>query len=275
MEKFAWYDFGWDSAVLPANKFPFGHRIILGMDCTSGEAYARVSLYSIFDLAIRFGKINPNETATLLIDIDPLAEGAPGDLHEEFRPGVALVPVGKVSPNEEIARERVVAGVAQLLCQIMDRHWDATARELLPAINGLRSASMRERFDGVRKLLSQHEQRILNLVTLAIENIRRWAADDPASNMLIEGLELFAEPDPSSFAGITRFARESLVLLACSLAEPISQHLETAELTSAELRQYLDGKGGISIVGQTMVALVQRELLTLVRQHETEGPASV
>jgi hypothetical protein len=53
---FVWWDFE-DPAKLRANAFPFGHRVIVGLNSDDGTVYARISFFSTLNFAILLGTL--------------------------------------------------------------------------------------------------------------------------------------------------------------------------------------------------------------------------
>lgn len=76
---FVWWDFD-QTDELPPNKFPFGHRIIVGQDKSSGVAYARISFFSTLNFAMIFAAMPVAADCTKITDIDPLADNPPDDI---------------------------------------------------------------------------------------------------------------------------------------------------------------------------------------------------
>jgi hypothetical protein len=76
---FVWWDFD-PPDDLPTNKFPFGHRVIVGVNKDDGTAYARISFFSTLNFAVRFGPVPFEASRSVITDIDPLAKALPNDI---------------------------------------------------------------------------------------------------------------------------------------------------------------------------------------------------
>lgn len=72
------------------NAYPFGHRVLVGVDAADGQVYAHVSLFSTLHYTIGFGISDAaTETKEVCTDIDPLALNAPHDVRTLQLSGVA------------------------------------------------------------------------------------------------------------------------------------------------------------------------------------------
>ena len=261
-ESFCRYDFEWIDN-LPVSKFPFGHRIIICLDANTSQCYARVNFYSLFNLIVNFGHTHPDRNAIIIIDIDPLADKAPEDIHEQVLLDQVLTPPTQSTTSQDFNRAKIVEAVGKLLQEIDDKHWQATVNQLLPKLNALRAEVNYRRYDQVVELLRQHEQRILNLINRLIDEIQIRAKEDPRLEPLLPGMKFFTQTDPKEFSGLTKSALASIGLLAYSLAEPICACLETMDITANELRSYLDGQKGIKIVAETLIPIIMEHLESL------------
>jgi len=72
------------AGVLPppfraANQFEFGHRVMIGLDSADG-AFARISFFDTFELAIRLGPVATGHRRYYIWDLDPLARRAQPDV---------------------------------------------------------------------------------------------------------------------------------------------------------------------------------------------------
>jgi hypothetical protein len=76
---FVWWDFETPDN-LPVNKFPFGHRVIVGLNKEDGTAYARLSLFSTLNFSVLFGTVPVKASQSVITDIDPLAKSPPNDV---------------------------------------------------------------------------------------------------------------------------------------------------------------------------------------------------
>ncbi len=76
---FVWWDFD-PPDDLPANKFPFGHRVIVGLNKEDGAAYARLSFFSTLNFSVLFATVPVEASQSVITDIDPLAKSPPNDI---------------------------------------------------------------------------------------------------------------------------------------------------------------------------------------------------
>lgn len=161
-----WWDFDPPSG-LPEQRFRFGHRIVIALSASRQEAYARVSFFSTLNFAARLGSAKVDRDQTVIVDIDPLADRPPDDIHETKSERL-LAPVARPASltaglADEIQQGRAEERFKLLLSNIFSWLLDQTAGELLPQINAARSLDAPMRQQRVREVLGAQQQRVFNL----------------------------------------------------------------------------------------------------------------
>jgi len=87
----AWWCFAPMEALGP-NRFTFGHRVAVGVDASSSEAFAQISLFSALHFNVTLGCVHGQPSRTRVTDIDPLAPHPPNDRVEWDVESLAEVP---------------------------------------------------------------------------------------------------------------------------------------------------------------------------------------
>lgn len=75
-EQYVWWDERDVETTVGANKYLFGHTIVVGVSRESGRAYGLVSLFSALTFGIDFGPVSTEEDVEYVVNIDPKAEWA-------------------------------------------------------------------------------------------------------------------------------------------------------------------------------------------------------
>ncbi len=118
---FVWWDFD-PLGDLPANRFRFGHRVIVGLNRDDGTAYARISFFSTLHFAILLGSVPVEASRAVITDIDPLAKSPPIDIHswaEDAARGAVYRPAAlSASLAEAIGSGKAQAKIRELMGRI-------------------------------------------------------------------------------------------------------------------------------------------------------------
>jgi len=157
-----------DAFPLPESPFAFGHQVLVVLDPVSGEAYARVRLFSAFDVFVGFGRLSKLPSEAVLFDIDPLAERPPDDLRVTGLPPGRVPAVTHPPTAYEDMNERLTLQVQSLFARVEDRQWKVRTEGLLDAVNATRELPVRERRDRLAELLQPHLGSILHLIRPAV-----------------------------------------------------------------------------------------------------------
>jgi hypothetical protein len=131
---FVWWDFD-PPDDLPPNKFPFGHRVIVGLNKNDGTAYARISFFSTLNFAVLFGPVPFEASGSVITDIDPLAKSPPNDLFS-WTEGAAKGVVSKSDDMSASLAEAISSGKTQerindLMRRIVDFERQTAAKEIM------------------------------------------------------------------------------------------------------------------------------------------------
>lgn len=271
--EFVWYD---TKGIAPDHPRPFvfGHRILVAVDAASSSAWARISFFGSFDLAVTFGPVATTSSSTAVTDIDPLAEKPPLDIATKMFP-VAIYPVlPRDVPLDQPAWYQ--ASVGNLMARVMDHYWDQAARTLVPALNALRAVPPAQRMPAIRKVLETEKQRLLNVTQVAVQELAAAIRQTPGVPAELAGIvagifEGTVEGDDAQDTGLSLEAESSLELALTAIASSIGRELQAGELSSETLRLYLEGGKGAAAAGQTLSGILLPQLEAFARQR-FQGP---
>lgn len=119
------------------NRFEFGHRIVVGVEPSTGRIYGRLSLFSTLHFAVDLGIVaepDRRPPEAVIVDIDPLAEHPPHDVHEFRSPAARWVPV--VATNSTASLQHSIqsgdgeTAVSELLRKIHEHGARRTAADI-------------------------------------------------------------------------------------------------------------------------------------------------
>jgi hypothetical protein len=252
-----WWDFDNVSADLPRQCFRFGHRVVVGVSASCQEAYARVSFFSTLNFAVRFGAAKVDKDQTVIVDIDPLADRAPLDIHVT-KIEKLLAPVARPVSVTEGHQADIQQGKAEerfrlLLGNIFSWLLDQAAEELLPHINAARSLNAPMRQQRVREVLTGQEQRVFNLISFAVTRVKAGLMADTATAAVAPSLDLLIASDPNSPTAITQAASFALELGMGALTAHICRQLDGDEMNLSQLSTLLGHGPGAFIVGRAVI----------------------
>lgn len=237
----------------PANPFRFGHRIVLCADTDTGRGVAYVSFFSALGFVADFGALPVLKTETIVVDIDPLAAAAPADLVESRHDRV-LCPV-EVRATDDDFLANLRGAVDGLLNRVYDYWWEQTESELLPAINAHSDLSRPARIEKVLEELRDHRQRVLNLLSSAIQNAARGieeasegALPGETAKTLAQRLRMLCAADADRASGLSVQAEGMVARVTVCLANEIAARLGDHALSGAELRSLLEGSAAQDVV---------------------------
>jgi hypothetical protein len=245
-----WWDFDPPSGDLPEQRFRFGHRLVIGLSASRQEAYARVSFFSTLNFAACLGPARVDKDRTIIVDIDPLAERPPSDIHEtKSEKPLALVerPVSLTAGLAAETREgKAEERFNMLLHNIFSFRLDQKAAELLPKINAARSLDASMRRHRVREVLAGQEQRVLNLISHVVSGYKAQLLTSPATAAIAPSLDLLIAGDPTSPTGVTQATSYVLELGIAALTAHICRQLELDDMDLPQMRSLLgEGRGAV------------------------------
>ncbi len=252
-----WWDFAESSQDNPPNSFRFGHRILVGVSAGRQEAYARVSLFSTLDFAIHFGTAAIDVDATVVTDIDPLADRAPDDLHV-IRADECLATVDKPVSLTANLQSAIASGQAQkrfelLMERISAFNTERAAQALLPELLAAHSLPPFQRPDRVKSLLKTEAQRVINLMKFVVARLTQELAADPTTAQLATSLKVLVAEDQNSPTGITQATECALGLAIEALAAQVCQDIDVGVLDENRLCSLIGGGLGAAIVGNAVI----------------------
>lgn len=252
-----WWDFGPPSGDLPAQQFRFGHRVVIGLSVSRQEAYARVSFFSTLDFSAIFGSVSVEQDKTVIIDIDPLADRPPLDIHET-RGDAALAPVVRpvsltAGLANDIQQRGTEARFSTLLDDISTWQLDRTAGELLPEINAARSLDAPMRQQRIWELLTGQRQRVFNLISHAVKEFKTQLLTDSKLAAVAPSLDAIIASDPSSPTGVTAIASSALELGLGALTAHICQQLDAGDMDLPLFRSLLGEGQGAAIAARPIL----------------------
>ena len=256
-EQPVWWDFTAPPDDIPPNSFRFGHRILIGLSAARQEAYARVSLFSTLDFAVHFGAVRVASSQTVIVDIDPQADRAPGDI-SEVREQKALTGIDRPESLTSSLRDTIESGNARLrferlLQKISDWHRECVAKDLLPKVDAIKSLDAHERIQQVKHLLSDHGQSVFNLMLFVARRCKEQFGADPATAALVPAVDILVAEAPESATGISQTAACTLELATTALSHQICRDHDDGKLNWERLSLLLGGESGAEIVKKVML----------------------
>jgi hypothetical protein len=244
----------WEPDGLVPNRFEFGHRVVVGFDSSSRTAYARVSLFSALHFAAVLGLSSEPASMSVVVDIDPLAEHPPNDMHVE-RASSAVGSVPQSTQSSITHADAIRGGVARqslmnLLQRIGKRHLlKKVASTMLQVVDAelLDEPAREELF---ASSLARHSQTILNLMRNVVANLK---VAHPELPEVISRLEAQVACDPTSIDGLSDLSRAALALarraLTAQMLEDHAHHI----LNQDRLMSLLAGGPGAAVIGRVLV----------------------
>ncbi len=245
---------------LPDPASTFGHQILLVISPES-NAYARVRLFSTFDLVVDFGCLQGIPMGAVMFDIDPLAEHHPNDLQETPLPPERFPRALDRAPKDA---EPTVATfldkqMRTLLRRIDDRQWQLKTEGLLLGLNALRDISPELRIARVLEILQPHKGLVLSLLRHAAD-LAGDIPDEEARQCIQGALEYLLTTDPDSSDGLSHLARLTLDRSFRTLAEHLTAELTDTALTDERLQLLLAGGVGAGVVVRPLIEQILEAL---------------
>ncbi len=257
----------WDHAPPPqalTSHFPFGHRIVVGVDAAQGVAYGRVSLFSSLHFAMVFGAVAGFADQTRIFDIDPLALKAPADLHESVPAQAWLAPTRPLDMasemTDEITSGRALARIETLFGRIQDREREFAAAALHDQITRLGAIAPHERRETLFDLVWTERQRVLGMLRRMVDE---FSTSDAGAGLRRLGLDpgRLVASDPAASDGLTEDARGALLRACVALSEQMADDMAGEGLTMARLRHWISSGEAHAVV---LRAALEPMLRTLV-----------
>lgn len=251
-----WWETHSVSDKLKDQRFPFGHRVVVGTDPEEGVAYGHVSLFSTWHFAMIFGPIGATKGRTVITDIDPLAQFPPNDWAVESfdecilpvsRPAVATQRL-----SESIRDRSAENAMNTLMEKIEERQLQLDAGELLKQLQQIpNSADDRERL--FAEALKPNSQRVLNIMRYVAREMPR---SDPALAFLATSLSALVSSDANEANGLSKTATHALGAVNDALLDRVLAEDAKGALDQNRLAMLLGGGLGAELAGRVMISII-------------------
>jgi hypothetical protein len=229
---FVWWDFE-SPANLPPNRFPFGHRVIVGLNSEDGTVYARISFFSTLNFAILLGAVPLETSRAVVTDIDPLAKSPPNDIvawTEHAAVGAVSKPdIVSASLAEAIRTGRAEAQIRELMRRITGFGHQTAASKIMQQITGAAALPSAECDALFADIVSSEAQRVLNLIIYVAEDLKRRASN-PVEHALAAFMARAVTLDSAAENGLSEEATQSLAIACEALAKQMSEDCKAGAL---------------------------------------------
>lgn len=258
---FVWWDFN-PPADLPPNRFPFGHRVLVGCNSEDGTAYARVSFFSTLNFAVLFGKVPVQASRAAITDIDPLAKSRPDDIIS-WSADTALGAVSRpdnlsAGLADAIQTGRAEAQICDLTRRIVDFERETAAAKIMGQIDGAAALPDAERGALFARIVSDEAQRVFNLMNYVAKDLKKRAAN-PIERAMAGFMEQMVKLDPAAENGLSPDATRSLAIASDALAKQMSEECKAGTLDQERMGMLIGGgPGAHAVVTALMEKFVQR-----------------
>lgn len=250
---FVWWDF--DPPELPENAFPFGHRIVVGVNAATGIVYGRVSFFSALDFAMIFGVAEASQSRTVVADIGPLAKSPPHDLKIEAIDSAEYV-VSR--PNDlrvglaaAIGSGKAQARCSELMRRIIDYNRANAAKDILAQLAGAASLPQDELPKLIGSIMEKQSQRVLKLLRFFADGFARQAKSELQRQMALRMTQAVAF-DASAPNGLTAEATRSLEVASAALVSQIATDFKAGKLDRDRAEMLIEGGAGAAVVGKAL-----------------------
>ncbi len=251
---FVWWDFE-PPDNLPANKFLFGHRVIVGLNGDDGTVYARILLFSTLNFAILFGTVPFKASQSVITDIDPLAKSPPNDIvsiAQDVAKGVVSKPDNlSASLGEAIRSGKAQKLVNDLMRRIEDFERETTAKKIICRIAEAVILSEADRDKLFADIVSSETQRVFRLMTYVIDDYKRRASTHD-EQILAGLLDKVVVLDHTSANGLTDETRKYLVLACEALKKQMIEDFKARVLDQDRMEMLIGGGVGAYVVGNAI-----------------------
>lgn len=254
---FVWWDF--DAPGLTENAFPFGHRIIVGVDAASGVVYGRVSFFSILDFAMIFGIVEATQSRTVITDIDPLAKSPPHDINvnalEAAEYWVNRPEDLKASLATAIGNGKAQARCSELMRRITDYHRANAAKKTLAELANARALSQDELSKLVASIVEKESQRVVKLMQFFADAFAKQANSEPLRQIASRMTQAVAL-DASAPSGLTAEVTKSLEVASAALVSQIIADFKAGTLDQNRVEMLIEGRPGAAVVGKALLNML-------------------
>lgn len=257
----------WDFDPLPdqtPNAFPFGHRVMVGVDAADGLIHGRISFFSSLHFSMIFGVASGVvATKSVTIDIDPLAEHPPKDILKTER-NTTTERVSKPA-SQTACLANAIAGnypekiFAELLQRMTDHSLAKTACEMSKELAKAANMSRENAELQIASVLEARTQRVWNLARWFVKHFKESPQGESLRPMWPK-LDALVEHHATSANGLSPAATQSFELAKKALlAEMINDYWD-GRLDERRLAELMGEGPGAAVVG---AAIIQRLLRSL------------
>jgi hypothetical protein len=211
---------------------------------------ARVSFFSTFDMIVWFGRVPTAPTTAHLVDINPLADHAPNDMHsrqiDPTWPSATITP--PINDSAVAVVDLLTRRSRALNSRISDKVWAVSTAALLDSINATRSLPPVDRSEEVAKLLEPCTPYFLHLAHRLVELLGKVDDANADRRLAVFAMKQLVTTDPTASDGLGPVARASMGLVRWSFSEVIANELDAAPMTDGRFRLLLEGRPGLQVV---------------------------
>jgi hypothetical protein len=251
---FVWWDFE-PPAASRQNAFPFGHRIIVGINDADHTAYARVSLFSTLNFAIIFGTVPSQPSHSVMVDIDPLAKSPPKDIIEcpfDFAKGVVVRPAVQTESLKNAIHEGKAASlVSDLMRRLTDYERKLAAERILAKLSNAAELDETARYALFASIIDAESQRVLHLMDHFVSEFRQ-SKEGKLLPSLIAQLDKLVERDATQPNGLSEATTKSLATAKKALVSKMQVDFSSGALTLDRIEMLIGGGQGLCIVGRAL-----------------------
>jgi len=244
---------------LPPDSFDFQHRFLIAFDARKKVAYAKVSLFGVYEICIRLGNGDWGRSETYVYDMDVLAVRSPGDIKTHEFDGALFPPGTKTNDPRPAFQQRV----DRFLAKFVDKQWTEEAPSLAERLDAIRSAPAVDRHDLIVTVLEGQRQRLLDLantfITRLAAHLKKTLGDE--GEAVGELLQLLVSGDTTTQTGVSELSFVNAEMLRNVMADAILPIVNSGPVDKSTLRNLLEGQPGIVVVGSYLTEAVVKPVL--------------
>lgn len=259
---FVWWDFD-PPKDFNANKFAFGHRVVVGLNKEDGTAYARLSLFSALHFAILLGKLPVGESQVFITDIDPLAKSPPNDIHtwsESTAKGAVFKPENlNASLAEAISSGQARSSMNAFLQRIEDHERQNAAMKILNKIPNTSTLTEVECDKLFNDIINSESQRVFRLMRYVVDEFKSKMSS-PNAQHIFELLDRAVALDARTLSGLSVEAESSLVIACEALKRQMIANYKAGILDQDRMEMLIGGGRGASIIGKAIFEPIMMNL---------------
>lgn len=251
--------------TLPPLTFDPCHRVIIGIDGATGDVFGRIEFFDAYDVAIRFGRLErPRRRFIAAWDINPLAtRKGPGFDHAQLLlESLAIEPqqVGAFAADAD--SDHVITRLKRLDVlhqRARERVWEEhLAGAVLPKLNRVAGRSDVQAIAVAQDALGGSLQHALELVQIATTLLASWCQEIDIDAERLTWLRSVASAAPASIE-VVKTGRVLAERVLLSLTIEVSLRLQSGPLTLADVRKCIDGKNGIMLAMNELLAILRED----------------